>query len=475
MNYHQYAHLKSIVVEEGQWVRRGQLIGYVGGTGGDWTPHLHYAIRRGKPKRWSEYTNGMTLREVAALYVDPLGYFGDNFPVPWIPSREGWSYLQWNGKEYHPGRDLNFGEGAYGDDGAPCYATCDGQVEFAGNHRGFGNHVWWREEKPVVDVPLSPADDRNYKASDIHTDSEKKDYLSVLKYREQGFMNTCVATQICQAATWDYYEKTGKVKEFSVGNLHLRAHDLWPKETRGIPVSYGLKVAEQGLILESHVPYGDPWVGDDDSKMAEWRRRTGLAPNAKKYPFKFAEVKHWSWNEMSRTILIVAPVLAVVELYDGWGNGVPKTSQKAANHLTLLIDVKDNDHYVALDSLRYSGDDDGIRIIHKSNVKEAWIVSRFSSPPEELDERYGQPYDKKEELRASAQIWEALHRLKRQDLIDVYLSDLKLWNNAVAYGGYNAYYTKWGRWFAGDIINQMHAILTDQTPPFDLTKSRDRQ
>lgn len=39
-----YAHLQAIVVKKGEEVKRGQLIGYVGSTGGSTAPHVHYEI-----------------------------------------------------------------------------------------------------------------------------------------------------------------------------------------------------------------------------------------------------------------------------------------------------------------------------------------------------------------------------------------------------------------------------------------------
>lgn len=45
-----YGHLDGFKVKEGQTVKRGDLIGYVGNTGGSTAPHLHYEIHKnGKP------------------------------------------------------------------------------------------------------------------------------------------------------------------------------------------------------------------------------------------------------------------------------------------------------------------------------------------------------------------------------------------------------------------------------------------
>ena len=42
-----YAHMKMVAVDEGDRVRRGQLLGRVGNSGGSTAPHLHFQITRG--------------------------------------------------------------------------------------------------------------------------------------------------------------------------------------------------------------------------------------------------------------------------------------------------------------------------------------------------------------------------------------------------------------------------------------------
>jgi murein DD-endopeptidase MepM/ murein hydrolase activator NlpD len=39
-----YAHLTKYIVESGDFVKRGQVIGYVGNTGTSVSPHLHYEV-----------------------------------------------------------------------------------------------------------------------------------------------------------------------------------------------------------------------------------------------------------------------------------------------------------------------------------------------------------------------------------------------------------------------------------------------
>ena len=51
-----YAHLNSFATKIGAEVKRGEIIGYVGDTGGSTAPHLHYEVHRnGQPVNPQNY------------------------------------------------------------------------------------------------------------------------------------------------------------------------------------------------------------------------------------------------------------------------------------------------------------------------------------------------------------------------------------------------------------------------------------
>jgi murein DD-endopeptidase MepM/ murein hydrolase activator NlpD len=66
-----YAHLASTVVQQGEHVKRGQIIGYSGTTGLSKGPHLHYEVIKDGQK------------------IDPIDYFyGDQTPEEYVKLRE---------------------------------------------------------------------------------------------------------------------------------------------------------------------------------------------------------------------------------------------------------------------------------------------------------------------------------------------------------------------------------------------------
>lgn len=65
-----YAHMSRVAVTEGQYVKQGDLIGYVGSTGNSSGPHLHFEL----------YLNGTR--------VDPEPYIGTDALMKYLLTRQ---------------------------------------------------------------------------------------------------------------------------------------------------------------------------------------------------------------------------------------------------------------------------------------------------------------------------------------------------------------------------------------------------
>lgn len=155
--FHHFAHLKHVpIVKAGQYVEVGQLLGYVGATGAASGSHLHYEVMRGKPASWRFYPNGWAKKSVERLYENPSKFIKDGFPADF--TYDGWGFLEWTGKVFHPGIDIN----SPADDGKPVYTPVPGRVVFAEGisfwkrlgrlvlpqylNGGWGNHLWIEED-----------------------------------------------------------------------------------------------------------------------------------------------------------------------------------------------------------------------------------------------------------------------------------------------------------------------------------------
>lgn len=75
---------------------------------------------------WWSYTQGMSLAQVKAIWVDPEPFIKGDIPMPNTYPRAGWQYLQWerSNRYFHPGIDIN----GINDFGKPVYAPVDGRV-----------------------------------------------------------------------------------------------------------------------------------------------------------------------------------------------------------------------------------------------------------------------------------------------------------------------------------------------------------
>ena len=331
----------------------------------------------------------------------------------------------------------------------------------------------WIDPAPFFEqstVPASELDDRDVKLDEylysMAIESEGKEWN--IPYREQGAFGNCTTMAITNAILG----VTGK--QFSPLVFHA---DLQSDPLKGIDIKHALyHMRYTGLVLESHIPYGDAWGELPADKMAR-ANKVLKTKQMKRYQFGFISLDRFNQSEIDTAVLHISPVVIRVPNSKTALAGVPYSSidNGVGYHVLTLIDKIDNHTYKAIDTLRFRGNDDGIRTIHISQIKEAWAVTeKFNVKKVRVgwNERYGKQESRRKELQAQAHIYEGIMRTRREDLMEEYVRNLQMYVNAVAYGGYNAHYFKLGRWYAGDVINYMHAKIKGRELPFDLNNPR---
>ncbi|MDK1029385.1 MAG: M23 family metallopeptidase [Anaerolineae bacterium] len=93
--YTVYAHMEAVNATLGQWVKTGDVIGYVGSTGISTGPHLHFEVRLGEntfyhtfnPELWMAPPQGWGV--LIGLIMDEEGQTLNRYPVEIRPEPEG--------------------------------------------------------------------------------------------------------------------------------------------------------------------------------------------------------------------------------------------------------------------------------------------------------------------------------------------------------------------------------------------------
>jgi len=67
-----YAHLSEALVQPGEWVEQGSVIGRVGSTGNSTGPHLHFELLQATPEGWAVTDPGEQLEHSLAQLVRVL-------------------------------------------------------------------------------------------------------------------------------------------------------------------------------------------------------------------------------------------------------------------------------------------------------------------------------------------------------------------------------------------------------------------
>lgn len=118
-------------------------IGTIGDGNGQWYAHLHFSISEGLTvSQQLAYVNNWTKDRVKKYYIDPREIdFAKMFGTKMDVGNFGYNWLQWYGRGWHPGVDVNGLKGGNTDFGMPFKSSCDGVVVYE-KRTWFKNGGW---------------------------------------------------------------------------------------------------------------------------------------------------------------------------------------------------------------------------------------------------------------------------------------------------------------------------------------------
>ena len=170
--FHRFGHLKDIFVKEGDKVKKGDKIATIGNTGNSTFAHLHWDISGDYVGR--SYVNGWKRSEVEDLYIKPAVIGG----LPSENDHYGWEWLQWYGKGFHPGIDINGPGPGNSDLGQEVYAPEDGEIvevyKRNTNNFGWGNLIIMKETMSEKCYHITSDLEKELQKRDKDFDGDKK-------------------------------------------------------------------------------------------------------------------------------------------------------------------------------------------------------------------------------------------------------------------------------------------------------------
>ena len=156
-NLHLFAHNAKNLVEIGETVKKYDTkVCTIGNADGKYYSHLHFSISKSLSQaQLKAYVNNWSRDDVINSYEDPRKIeFERMIKEPINVGVNGYAYMDWYGRGYHPGVDVNGDGGGNSDYGYEVKSSCDGLVVFAGDWgAGWGKVVIVEEggEPSVVD------------------------------------------------------------------------------------------------------------------------------------------------------------------------------------------------------------------------------------------------------------------------------------------------------------------------------------
>lgn len=326
-----------------------------------------------------------------------------------------------------------------------------------------------------------PFDPRDYWLDEVLGSDEVRQFpeshrITGLSYDPQFSYPYCVSFATTTMIEYAMREKKGGVVKYSQPHLFYHAGGSEVGSTfRG-----NLNVAkDKGVIDYDKYPMPDPRYSRPDDWHAIGKAKAFSIPFDNSDTISgYVRILSNNQEEMKRAILDHGPVLVEVlaaKAYftDPWH----KTTDVRKNHAVLCVGWTKDGRWILFDSLSYvSAPKDwggemlpaGYRTVSPDysfgaayvltelpkNVKT--VVEKARTLPPGNAERYGLSRDYPKELEVASQMLVEFKKFNNQSVLEAAGRFWELYIRAIVYGGYSLSYTKWGRWYAGDIINDCY-------------------